>query len=250
VRFLWDFVIGPIVVLLPERWRRRLPGGMDVDWRRAGTLSGIYELIVAVVGLGYWYMVEVPRRIGQIVDANVDGTVPVGMSDVQVNGAALSFFYMNPLTWLLFYFFFEGAVRLCGAAFTENVLGTFPLYLTERLVFWVSHPKEARVGKTVGETAMSIAASVKERAMVAALKDVPDELEYSKSGDEEWLQVSASRRKEDWVEPKIVRVDEIYYRLEQSWVGKGPRPFCYRLRRLEAGVPGRQVLLYKVEEED
>jgi hypothetical protein len=249
VRFVWDFVVGPVVALLPERWRRRLPGRMDVDWSRAGTLSGIYELIGAVGGLGYWYMVEVPRRIAQIVDANVDGRVPVGMDDVQVNGAALTFFYISPLTWVLFYFFFEGALRLCGAAFTDNVLGTLPLYLTERLVFWVRNREEAHVGKTVSETVKSIAESVRERAIVATLEDVPDELEYSKSGEEEWLQIRASRRKEEWVEPKIVRVDEIYYRLEQIWVGKGPRPFCYRLRRLAAGVPGR-VILYKAQGEE
>jgi len=46
-----------------------------------------------------------------------------------------------------------------------------------------------------------------------------------------------------------VRVDETYYRLEASAVEKGAaRPFRYRLRRLEAGVPGRGVLLYKSSE--
>jgi hypothetical protein len=249
IRFLWEIAVGPLLALLPERWRRRLPGVMDVDWRRAGTLSGIYQLLLAVVGLGFWYMNEVPTRIGQMIDATVDGRIPVGMTEHQVNGAALTFFYLSPLTWLLFYFFFEGAVRLCGAAFTENILGSFPLYLAERLLFWVKHPKEARVGKTVKETAGSIAGSVRERMMVAGLPEVPDELEYSTNAEEEWLEIRASRRKEEWVEPKIVRVDETYFRLERSSVEQPPRPFCYRLRRLPAGVPGRTVILYKVPSE-
>ncbi len=197
-----------------------------------------------MVALGYWYMADVPRRIEQIVGATADGRVPVGLGEHQVNGAALTFFYLNPLTWLLFYFFFEGAVRLCGAAFTENVLGTLPLYLIERLTFWVKHPNEAKVGKKVSEIAKSIAGSVRERAMVALLQNVPDELDYSRSAEEEWLEIRASRRKQDWIEPKTVRIGDSYYRLEESWVGKPPRPFRYRLRRLPAGVPGRAVILY------
>jgi hypothetical protein len=245
IRFFSEIAVGPLLVLLPERWRRRLPGVMDVDWRRAATLSAIYQLLLAVVGLGYWYISEVPTRIGQMIDATADGRIPVGMTEHQVSGAALTFFYLSPLTWLLFYFFFEGAVRLCGAAITESILGSFPLYLAERLLFWVKHPKQARVGKTVKETATSIAGSIRERMMVAGLPEVVDELEYSANGEEAWLEIRSSRRKEEWLEPKIVRVDEIYYRLEKSSVEAPPRPFCYRLRRLPAGVPGRSVILYK-----
>jgi len=42
-----------------------------------------------------------------------------------------------------------------------------------------------------------------------------------------------------------VRVNEVYYRLEESTVEPGARPFRYHLRRLEAGVTGRNVVLYK-----
>jgi hypothetical protein len=249
LRLFWDFVAGPMLALLPARWRCRLPQQNDVDWQRAGTVSGIYELIGAVVAFGYWYMVDVPRRIGQIMDATIDGRIPVGMNEHQVNGAALTVFYLSPLTWFFLYFFFEGAVRLCGAAFTENVLGTLPLYLAERLLFWVGNRKKVHVGKTVSETTKSILASVRERANLAIHKHDPDELHYSTSGEEEWLEIRASRRKPDWIEPKTVRVGETYYRLEASGQKKGSRPFRYRLRRLPAGVPGRTVLQYSPDKE-
>jgi hypothetical protein len=156
--FFWTYVAGPIAALLPERWRRALPTTVCANWERAAALSGF---------IGFWYMWEMTRRIGQIMDASETGQIPVGLSEHQVQGAALTIFYMNPLTWILAYFFLEGAARLCGAAFTEN---------------------------------------------------------------------------------EIVRVDEVYYRLEESTVESGARPFRYRLRRLEAGVTGRNVILYKSDD--
>jgi hypothetical protein len=77
VRFWWDFIAGPVLALLPARWRRLLPEQVDVHWQRAGTLSGMYELIVAVVAFGYWYMREVPGRIVQIMDATAEIVVTV-----------------------------------------------------------------------------------------------------------------------------------------------------------------------------
>lgn len=127
---------------------------------------------------------------------------------------------MSPVTWMLFYFFAEGAVRLCAAAFTEKVYGSLPLWVAERVLFAIRMPGEVRVAETVKENARSIAASVRERVMVARLEDV------------------------DWDPPKTVRVDEIFYRLEESRVGAGPRPFQYRLRRVGAGVMGRTVIQY------
>ena len=83
--------------------------------------------------------------------------------------------------------------------------------------------------------------------MEARLEDVQDELDYSTRGGEDLLEIRASRRKKEWIEPQIVRVEDVYYRLEGSWVGGGARPFCYRLKRLPAGVLGRSIIVYKVE---
>ena len=44
------------------------------------------------------------------------------------------------------------------------------------------------------------------------------------------------------------RLREVYYRLEESTIEPGARPFRYRLRRLEAGVTGRNVILYKSDD--
>jgi hypothetical protein len=180
--------------------------------------------VTAIAGLGLWYLSEMT-------------------GDHQE--AALLVFYTNPLTWILFYFFFEGAVRMCGAAFAEDVLGTMPIFVLERALFLVKNRREAKPGEVVRQNIKSLVESVREKLMVARLEEVPDELHYTRSGTDETLEVRASRRKEEWLTPKIVRIDEVYYRLEESSVEKGPRPFKYRLRRLEAGVPGRSVILYR-----
>ena len=44
---------------------------------------------------------------------------------------------------------------------------------------------------------------------------------------------------------KVVRFADAYYRLESTVEGARPPPFVYRLGKLVAGVPGRNVLLYE-----
>ena len=242
MRFLWDFVLGPVLALLPARWRRGLGVAREVDWTRAGTASGIYEAIAAIVLLGYWYMYEMGRMVGNGVDQAATGKLS-GVTDIEIGGAALTVFAMHPVTWFLFYLFLEGAVRLCSAAFTENVVGILPLSLLDRILFLVSHPSQTRAGVAAG--AGSFAGAIRERARIVGSRELPDALERRTSGTDEIVEIRASRRKTEWVAPKVVRMGEVYYRLEESWEGKGERPYCYRLRRLAAGVSGRRVILYE-----
>jgi hypothetical protein len=226
--FFWTYVAGPVLALLPVRWRRGLPTTGHVQWESAAAVSGFLEIVAAIVGLRLWYRFEMT-------------------GEHQLPEAALmifNFFFMNPLTWILLCFFFEGAVRMCGAAFAEDVLGTMPLCALEGVLFLVKNRREAKPGEVLRQNVKSFVDSVRERLMVARLEEVPDELHYTRSGTEEMLEVWASRRKEEWLAPKIVRVDEVYYRLEGGSVQKGARPFRYLLRRLEAGVPGWGVILY------
>ncbi|HKO03542.1 MAG TPA: hypothetical protein VJW51_02280 [Candidatus Acidoferrales bacterium] len=248
MRFLLTYVAGPVAAFLPERWRNALPMADCVKWERAGALSGLLEFAGATVGMAFWYMhAVVAQMIGTGVESALLGKFGVEVTEHQIGGAALVLFALHPLTWMLAYAFGEGAMRFAGAAFIEDVRGTFPLYVVERALYLARHPDEA--GEMAEEARRNVKATVeilRERAMVARLREVPDELKTTTEAAEEFLEISACRRKEDWEAPKIVRVDEAYYRLEASSVEKGTaRPFRYRLRRLEAGVPGRGVLVYK-----
>ncbi len=241
MQILWTYVLGPILALLPKKWRDALGSG-EVRWKRAAMLSGLLESAVALVAIGYWYSYEMGKYASAAADAQISGRLqPV--TEQQIGGVSLVVVMTHPVTWILAYFIVEGAVRLCAAAFTENAIATLPLAIVDWVVGLFGAKKE-RPGEALKRNAGSFAASVKERVLESRAKDVADELNYKTLGAEEFLEICASRKKEEWIAPKVVRVDGEYYRLEESFVSGGPRPFRYRLRKLAAGVPGRSVLLY------
>jgi hypothetical protein len=147
---------------------------------------------------------------------------------------------------LLAYLFAEGAARFCGAAFSDSILGTLPLFLLDKMlvkIFLRRAPETAdQLGVPRGDS--SFLGAIRERILIARLPVVSDELFFRRSATEELLEIHACRRKEDWVPPRVVRYQNDYYRLEVCSRGTGPRPFRYTLRRLPAGVPGRTVLVY------
>jgi hypothetical protein len=245
--FVLTYIAGPFAALLPARWRKVLPFAGHVQWSRAGTLSGVLQIAAVMLSLANWYQYIMYPIVDRGVDLALNGKLG-GVTDQQIAGAAYTVFLFHPITWVLVYFFIEGAVRLCGAAFAENVLGTLPLGLIDRTLSLVTPRTKARPSLPEQRNVQSFAGAVRERTTLTRLKQVPDELHYATDQSEELLEIRASRRKEDWVAPKVVRVDEQYYRLEENSVENGPRPFRYRLRRLERGVPGRNVLLYKTED--
>lgn len=243
-RIFWTYLVGPAAAILPRSWKLALPFVERVRWRPATLVSGLVELTAGAAGAAFWYMLTMTPMISSGAEAAVVGKLGEEVTEFQVGGAALAVFATHPVTWLFAYLFAEGAVRLFGAVITEDVLGILPLFLVERAIYLVSHRQEIRSDEDIRRNLASMVQGVRAHAIAARTEEVPDELHYSKEASGEILEIWASRAKEDWVAPKVVRVDDVYYRLEESSVAKRPRPFRYRLRRLEAGVPGRNVLLY------
>ena len=244
MRFVWDFVIGPILAFLPRRWRNRLVAAREVQWVRAGSASGFYELIAAVVAFGYWYIFEMARLVDAAVAEVVNKQIE-GVTEHQITGMALTLFYLQPLTWVLLYFFFEGAVRLCSAAFTLQTFGTLPLAIVDWLISWKRGPRDTETRDGISKSTESFVGAMRERVRQAITDELADELVSWKDGAKEIVEIRTNRRKVDWVPPKVVRMDDAYYRLEECHTAKTGRPFVYRLRKLPAGVPGRQVLIYQ-----
>lgn len=245
---MWTYVFGPFLALLPKWWRKWLPFLNAPRWRRAAILSGLAELVGAIVALSYWYMYAMSLWVDRGVDAAMAGKLGPGVTTHQIAGVTLSVWALHPVTWVLGYFVLEGAVRLCSAAFADSVFGTLPLFVVDKVLFGMfrSGDREDSDVKTgfAGNVSSAFGA-IRERAATVGLDDVPDELFFRSNGEsEEILEIRASRKKPEWNPPRVVRVEDRYYRLEKFSVGSGSRPFRYFLRRLAAGVPGRTVLLY------
>jgi hypothetical protein len=243
---MWDYLIGPIFALLPKAWRESLPFAGEVHWRRAAVVSGLGESLGAIAGLGYWYMYAMTLWVDRAVSHALDGQLGDHVTVQQIAGVALAVWWTHPLTLLLGYFMFEGAVRFVAAAVGEESLGILLLGLIDRILirpFRRRNPASAMAPGSVASNARSMVDAVRELTLNPGSAK-QDELRFRNEGGEEILEIRASRRKLDWTAPRVVRYGDAYYRLEASAMKTGARPFLYTLRRLAAGVPGRSVLIY------
>jgi hypothetical protein len=245
------FLLGPFLALLPKRWRALLRGRESIGWHTAGTLSGFGESLIALIAMMYWYSYSVTGWVSRALDAALAGKMGPGVTDQEIGFTAVVIFATHPLTWLIAYAGVEGSVRLVGAAFTENNLGILPLFVLDKIYLKLTGQSGPSAAKAAGYEQgnwSSYTGAIRERVRLSAAPLLPDELCLSKNGTDEILEIRACRRKPDWTPPKTVRYQDVFYRLEASSDGPGPRPFRYRLRRLTAGVMGRTVLVYAPEE--
>jgi hypothetical protein len=247
---MWILLLGPFLSLLPTRWRKALPFYQSVHWRSAAIFSGIAESAMAIAGLMYWYSYSMTAWVSRALDNVLNQNAASGITDHAVGFAALVVWATHPLTRVIAFFCIEGSWRLC-AAFTDTVLGVFPLYLLDKVyskIFRRGAPEPAGTVKFSQGHVSSYVGTMKEKVLTATLSQVPDELCVGKNSSEEFLEIRACRPKSDWTPPRVVRFEDRYYRLEECARASGPRPFVYKLRRLAAGVPGRTVLIYAPDE--
>lgn len=242
---MFTYLVGPFITLLPSRWRDAFGRFKGPQWRMAAVLSGLAESAIALAGLSYWYTHAMEAWTSNAVDSALSGKLGPGVTPDQIGAVAFSVWITHPLTLLLAYAGLEGAIRLCAAAFSDQILGTLPLALLDKAVFGLFRRNPSASNSSSGSAGVSSAiGAVRERAMVASLGVVADELSFNRAASEDILEVYACRRKDGWNPPKTVRFEDAYFRLESDSVGSGPRPYRYLLKRLPVGVPGRSVLLY------
>jgi hypothetical protein len=243
---MWNLVPGIALSLLPRRWRTAVPEE-TVPWVAAAILSGVLEAVLAVAGLVAWYSHSVTTWAADALDSALRNG-PAAAYDPHLLGlSAFVIWCIHPLTWLLASFFVEGLVRMVAAISLEQILPMWLLASADWFYGKVTRrPRERDVADLPGgrEQLRSFLKTAKFAAKTVRLRELPDELTESTDGARSILEIRSSRQKADWTPPRVVRVDDIYYRLESVCEGQRPRPFVYRLRRLAAGVPGRNVILY------
>jgi len=245
------YLLGPFLALLPQRWRNLLPFAADVGWRRATVISGFVEGASALAAALLWYSHYMNVLVSNGLDSALNGKMGPRVTDQEIGFAALLIWATHPLTWFFCYLGVEGVVRLCGAAFTENILGTLPLFLVDKIYLKLSGRSGPSAAKKAGFAEGNFSSyqkAVREKVVLSRLPQVPDKILVAASGTEEILEIHACRRKEDWNPPRTVRYLQSFYRLEGSSEGAPPRPFRYTLRKLSAGVMGRTVLIYSPDQ--
>ena len=243
---MWMYLIAPALSLLPRRWRDWLPDSSIMPWVPATIISGSLEAVCGLVGLVYWYSYSVTGWAQKSLFAQLrahPGTgIPVGTEGF----FGLLLVAAHPLTWVIAAFSLEGIVRVCAAAFTGEILGTFPLFIVDRILAVFMHSEST--GKDTGDSSRaggtSFFSALRQRYLIATLPLIPDELHYTSGDSEQFLEIRACRPKPEWDPPRVVRYSDVYFRVERSAQTSGSRPFLYVLLRLSAGVPGRTVLAY------
>jgi hypothetical protein len=243
-----SYFLGLFLAFLPKRWRDSLPTAAALHWRPAMILSGLLESAIALFSLVYWYSYSVTHWAADAVFSAIQHGAEIDPRALGFAGLAIVF--LHPLTWFIIYFGFEGIVRLC-AAFTDTTLGTFPLFLADKIYLQLvrgGNPLAAGTDNFSQSHLASGIRAVRERALTAALPLVPDELRFTTAGPDEILEIRSCRAKPDWTLPRVMRYEDRYYQLIECSQGTAPRPFIYTLRRLSAGVASRSVLIYLPEQ--
>lgn len=243
---MWIYLLAPFLTVMPRRWRFALPFHQAVPWHTGVVVSGIAETGIAIFALVYWYSYSVTTWVSRMLDSALSQSAPTGITDHEVGFAALIIVVTHPVTWLILFFIVEGVVRLCGA-FTDTVLGVFPLYVADKIYSKIrGFEPPLPPGAPVFEKShvASYVDTMRDKIMISRLRELPDELALTSQSSDEFLEIRSSRPKPDWDPPRVVRYEDRYYRLEEVARGSAPRPFIYKLRRLPAGVPGRTVIVY------
>jgi hypothetical protein len=219
---MWSYFIGPLLAFLPESWRTRIVADERVNWPVARIISGLLEFFASVGTLIWWYFHTMQRYIGAMVDAALNGKAGAAGSDHQIQGAALIFFVLHPVTWMLLYFWFEGIVRTLAALATDESPGTMPLALIDRA--WTRSRR---------------------RHELARVPLVVDEVTRG-DGSQAWdLRVASCRAKPTWRFPLAVRYEGEFYEVIGNPTGGMPaRPHLFLLQRAHPGEPLRGLENY------
>jgi hypothetical protein len=244
VRDVGMYLIAPVVSLLPQRWRNSLASSPSIAWVPATIVSGCVEALCGLIGLVYWYSYSVTGWAEKSLTSGSVAHPGTAMTPETEGFIGLLLVAAHPLTWVIVAISLEGIARVCTAAFTGEILGTFPLFIADKIfALFIGREKTAKDSGNASRTGdSSFFGALRQRYLIGRLPLVPDELHFTGRDSEQILEIRACRPKLEWDPPRVVRYGDDYFCLESAGQTSGSRPFLYALRRLASGVPGRTVL--------
>ena len=224
-----SFLAGIFLSLLPVRYRQWWEPASTVHFRAATVVSGLIQLLGSVALIIYTYLSFIQERLGSMTDEALakGGLDAVAVPTVQFGMGyfALLEFAFRPLTLLLFYLFLEGAFRLVGAAFIEQILPTLPLHV----VAWTQE-------------------RVEQRQVERALGPLVVDTVTRGDGKEFDLRIATCRPKPNWDRLMTISYEDQLYEIAKQEEGPPPRRHIYHLRKLPEGKVVRGLHLYDPNE--
>lgn len=193
--------------MLPRRWRVKALATVPVQVGPAATLSGILETVIAIASLVVWYSIYVALFAGAVARSSAS------IRDERIGIFAYVWFWLNPVTWLVVYFVFEGTARFLAGLATGEAYGIAPLWALERI--W----------------------RLTERRRQNARTEPPLVTDEITPGDGTCdMKIASCRSKFGWKYPFTIRYAGAYFQVIASLdLDAGPRPHIYSLRRLPPG---------------
>lgn len=206
------FLAGIVLSLFPERYRKKEFPPESGELRAVTIISALLQML-ACLGIFIWrYFAFLRFRVQDLgermLDAGQDTVLANPELQMGMGFVSLLEYILLPLSFLLIYFFFEGAVRFFSAAFTGETLATLPL-------------------ATIGWTHNYLEEQQERRRYGEKVSDLVEEGD----GTEFDLRISSCRAKPKWGRTMIVFYQSKYYQVWKQVEGKPPRPFVYLLKK-------------------
>ena len=203
-----NFFRGIFYSFLPKRYWQSWRPSSTVDFARSGTVSGLLESLACLYFLfsGYLHFLVIRTRQLRAASDSNEGTQLYLLVVLTLE------YVVHPATLLLLFLAGEGALRAWSSFFTDEVIPSFPIrfyaFVQDRLA---ASKKQAEFGP-----------------------ELPDLFERS-TGETRELRISAQKPKEGWRASIAVAVEGEFYQIARVETTEGPRPFIYRLRKLQPG---------------
>jgi hypothetical protein len=201
-------VTGLVLSFLPEAWRRRWFPTAVANVEGGALASGLLQLALCAIALVIRFPGFVRSQLTDPVSAAMLGGAEKG-GETMVMGfgpVLLVAYIIQPLTLLLLYFLFEGALRTGAAIATNEALPTAPLFLLSLL------DGRARAYR-------------RERALGPR---TVDQVQFGRDG----TLTIASCREKSWTRLATIRHEDKLYELARAEQGVKPRQFLYHLRAI------------------
>jgi len=172
-----------------------------------------------------WYSYSVTHHTPVQLESALRAHPNIHPNEMMMGLLGYVFVALNPVTWIICWFCFEGVVRALGAAFTEEIVGTLPLWIIDK-----SH------------RALRQRSQNRHRP-----PPVPDEFTWLGGGQAGTLTIMSCRPKPTWQDRPTIHFQGEFFKVERSISGTGLRPYAYHLRRLQPGEIVRAPENYDVE---